>query len=59
MKMMEGERFSELEIDNLKMKLHQMHEAEIEELKLNNQKYTDCMQAEITKLEITLRNKAE
>lgn len=36
-----------------------MHEAEIEELKLNNQKYTDCMQAEITKLEITLRNKAE
>jgi hypothetical protein len=29
MKMMEGERFSELEIDNLKMKLHEMHEAEI------------------------------
>lgn len=29
MKMMEVERFSELEIDNLKMKLHEMHEAEI------------------------------
>lgn len=30
MKMMEGERYSELEIDNLKMKLHEMHEAEVD-----------------------------
>ncbi len=30
MKMLEGERFTELEIDNLKGKIHEMHEAEIE-----------------------------
>lgn len=48
--MMEGERISEVEIDNLKLKLHEMHEAEIEELKINQQRYVDCLQAEVAKL---------
>lgn len=56
-KMLEGERYSESEIDKLKLKLHEMHEAEIAELKLNNQKYMDCLQAEVLKLEGVLANK--
>lgn len=48
--MLEGERYSEHEIDNLKLKLTEMHEAEIEELKINHQKYIECLQNEIVKL---------
>ena len=50
MKMLEGERYNETEIGNLKVKLHQMHEGEIEDLKLNHQKYIECLQGEIIKL---------
>lgn len=55
--MLEGERYSESEIDKLKIKLHEMHEAEILELKINNQKYMECLQAEVVKLESVLANK--
>ena len=48
--MLEGERYSESEIDKLKLKLHDMHEAEIAQLKLNNQKYIECLQGEVIKL---------
>lgn len=57
MKMLEGERFSEVEIDNLKLKLHEMHEAEIEELKINQQRYMDSLHAEVSKLEAALKDK--
>jgi predicted RNase H-like nuclease (RuvC/YqgF family) len=59
MKMLEGERYSELEIDNLKAKLHEMHEAELDEVKLNHQRYVDCLQVELKKMEGALRNKNE
>lgn len=50
LKILEGERFSELEIDNLKSKLHEMHEAEVEEMKINQQRYVDCLQIELKKM---------
>ena len=56
-KMLEGERYSESEIDKLKIKLHEMHESEIAELKINNQKYMECLQAEVVKMEGVLANK--
>ena len=43
--MIEGERYNETEVDNLKMKLTQMHEMEIDELKANHQKFVECLQA--------------
>ena len=55
--MLEGERYSESEIDKLKLKLHDMHEAEIAELKINNQKYMECLQGEVIKLEGVIANK--
>ncbi len=34
-----------------------MHENEIEEMRINQQKYTDCLQNEINKLETALNKK--
>ena len=59
MKMLEGERYNETEIDNLKMKLSQMHEMQIDELKANHQKFAECLQEEIRKLEANIKNKNE
>ena len=55
--MLEGERYSESEIDKLKLKLHEMHEAEITDLKINHQRYIECLQGEVVKLEGVLANK--
>ena len=41
------------------MKLHEMHEAEISDLKSNHQKYIDCLQGEVIKLEGILSNKSD
>ena len=57
MKMLEGERFTELEIDNLKGKLHEMHEAEIQQMKVNHQRFVECLQVQMKKLEAGLRGK--
>ena len=56
-KMVEAERLAESEKDTLKAKLNRVHESEIEEMRANHQKYIECLQAEITKLDSTLRNK--
>lgn len=48
---------AESEKDTLKVKLNKVHESEIEEMRLNHQKYIDCLQNEIGKLDNTLRNK--
>jgi hypothetical protein len=34
-----------------------MHESEIEEMRINQQKYIDCLQNEIVKLESTVNKK--
>lgn len=39
------------------MKLNKVHESEIEEMRINHQKYIDCLQNEINKLDTSLRNK--
>lgn len=59
MKMIEEEKYSELELENLKVKLSQMHEGEIEELKFSHQHYVDCLQNEVIKLETILKSKNE
>lgn len=56
-KMVECERLSESEKDTLKVKMNKVHESEIEEMRINHQKYIDCLQNEINKLDATLRNK--
>lgn len=56
-KMVEYERLSESEKDTLKVKLNKVHENEIEEMRINQQKYTDCLQNEINKLETALNKK--
>lgn len=56
-KMIEYERLSESEKDTLKVKLNRVHESEIEEMRINQQKYTDCLQNEIYKLETALNKK--
>jgi hypothetical protein len=48
---------AEGEKDALKLKMNRVHESEIEEMRLNQQKYTDCLQAEINKLETALNKK--
>lgn len=55
--MVEYERLSESEKDTLKVKLNKVHENEIEEMRINQQKYTDCLQNEINKLETALNKK--
>lgn len=57
--MIEEEKYSELELENLKVKLSQMHEGEIEELKFSHQHYVDCLQNEVIKLETILKSKNE
>ena len=59
MKMIEEEKYCEIEVQNLKIKLSQMHEGEIEELKFNHQHYVDCLQNEIVKLQTILKSKNE
>ena len=34
-----------------------MHEAEVEEMKINQQRYVDCLQVELKKMEAALKNK--
>lgn len=36
-----------------------MHEAEVEEMKINHLRYVECLQAELKKMEGALRNKNE
>ena len=55
--MVETDRISEGEKDTLKVKLIKMHENEIEEMRINHQKYIECLQNEIVKLETTLNKK--
>jgi predicted RNase H-like nuclease (RuvC/YqgF family) len=55
--MVECERLAESEKDTLKVKMNKVHESEIEEMRINHQKYIDCLQNEINKLDVTLRNK--
>ena len=43
----------------MKSKLQVMHGDEVEELKLNHQKYIECLQGEIEKLEGFIKNKNE
>lgn len=57
LKMLEGERYSELEIENLNKKMHDMHELQIEEMKTNHIRYVDCLQIELKKMEGALRTK--
>ena len=49
-KMVESERISEGEKDTLKVKLNKVHESEIEEMRVNHQKYIECLQNEIVKM---------
>jgi predicted RNase H-like nuclease (RuvC/YqgF family) len=37
--------------------MNKVHESEIEEMRINHQKYIDCLQNEINKLDTTLRSK--
>ena len=43
-KMVECDRISEGEKDSLKVKLNKVHESEIEEMRINHQKYIECLQ---------------
>ncbi len=56
-KMVEHDRFAESEKDTLKVKLNKVHESEIEEMRINHQKYIDCLQNEIVKLESSVNKK--
>ena len=55
--MVESDRLSEGEKDSLKVKLSKMHESEIEEMRINHQKYIECLQNEIVKLEGSINKK--
>ena len=55
--MIEFERLSESDKDTLKVKLNRAHESEIEEMRINHQKYVDCLQGEINKLESAIAKK--
>jgi predicted RNase H-like nuclease (RuvC/YqgF family) len=48
---------SEGDKDTLKVKLTRVHESEIEEMRINHQKYIECLQNEIVKLEGTINKK--
>jgi predicted RNase H-like nuclease (RuvC/YqgF family) len=39
------------------VKLNKVHESEIEEMRINHQKYIDCLQGEIAKLDATVNKK--
>ena len=41
----------------MKVKLTRVHESEIEEMRINQQKYVDCLQNEIVKLEGAINKK--
>lgn len=41
----------------MKVKLTKVHESEIEEMRINHQKYIECLQNEIVKLETTVNKK--
>lgn len=56
-KLIETERFNESDKDTLKVKLNKVHESEIEEMRINHQKYIDCLQGEIAKLDATVNKK--
>ena len=56
-KLIESERYSEGEKDTLKVKLTKVHESEIEEMRINHQKYIECLQNEIVKLEGSVNKK--
>lgn len=56
-KLVEAERFNESDKDTLKVKLNKVHESEIEEMRINHQKYIDCLQSEIAKLDATINKK--
>ena len=56
-KMVECDRISEGEKDSLKVKLNKVHESEIEEMRINHQKYIECLQNQVVKLEGTVNKK--
>lgn len=56
-KLVEAERYNESDKDTLKVKLNKVHESEIEEMRINHQKYIDCLQGEIAKLDATVNKK--
>ena len=58
-KMRDIERINEEEFEILKGKLNEVHAFELEEVRLNNAKYLECLQTEIAKLEGNVRGKNE
>ena len=56
-RLQEIEKINDEEFDALKKKLNQVHDAELEEVKLSNVKLMECLQSEISKLEAHLKAK--